>query len=96
VALMIEANEFYVLNELKELGVDNKKIKKILNRFAGWRIYFRKKQNEYEEIRELYNQMRSAGMSRGEAIKELSMIFNKSESRIRIITAEQKGMFDEY
>ena len=92
---MIEGNELYVLNELKELGIDKKKIKKILNRFAGWRIYFRKKQSEYEEIRELYNQMRRAGMSRGEAVKELASIFEKSESRIRIITAEQKGLFNE-
>ena len=93
---MIEANEFYVLNELKELGIDNKKIKKILRRFAGWRIYFRKKQSEYEEIRDIYEQMIAAGASRSEAIRELADIFEKSESRIRIITAEQKRLLDEY
>jgi len=93
---MIEANEFYVISELKEIGLKKNQIKEFLRRFAGWRIYFRKKQNEYEEIRALYNQMKKAGMQRSEAVKELSMIFEKSESRIRIIIKEQKGLFDEF
>jgi len=93
---MIEANEFYVINELREIGLKENQIKEFLKRFAGWRIYFRKKQNEYEEIRTLYKQMRKAGMSKSEAVKKLSLIFNKSESRIRIITKEQKGLFDEF
>jgi DNA-binding transcriptional regulator YhcF (GntR family) len=93
---MIEANELYILNELKELGIEKKKIREIFRRFAGWRIYFRKKQNEYEEIRDIYEQMIAAGASRSEAIKELADIFEKSESRIRIITAEQKRFFDEH
>ena len=92
---MIEANEFYVINELKEIGLKENQIKEFLKRFAGWRIYFRKKQNEYEEIRVIYKQMIKAGMSRSDAINELSVIFNKSKSRIRKITKEQKGLFDE-
>jgi len=92
---MIEANEFYVISELKEIGLSEKQIKEFLKRFAGWRIYFRKKQNEYEEIRVIYKQMIKAGMSRSDAINELSVIFNKSKSRIRKITKEQKGLFDE-
>ncbi len=93
--MMIEANEFYVISELKEIGLKENQIKEFLKRFAGWRIYFRKKQNEYEEIRAIYRQMIKAGISRSDAIEELSMIFNKSKSRIRIITKEQKGLFDE-
>jgi len=89
---MIEANEFYVINELKEIGLNEKQIKEFLKRFAGWRIYFRKKQSEYEEIRALYKQMRVAGISRGEAIAELANIFDKSVSRVRIITAEQESL----
>ncbi len=91
---MIEANEFYVINELKEIGLNEKQIKEFLKRFRGWRIYFRKKQGEYQEIRDIYEQMIAVGKSRSEAIKELAKIFEKSESRIRIITAEQKGLFD--
>jgi len=91
---MIEANEFYIINELKEIGLNKKQIRNFMQRFAGWRIYFRKKQSEYEEIRALYKQMRKAGISRGEAITELANIFDKSVSRVRIITAEQKGIFD--
>ena len=93
---MIEANEFYVINELKEIGLKENQIKEFLKRFAGWRIYFRKKQNEYEEIRVIYKQMIKAGISRSDAINELSVIFNKSKSRIRKITKEQKGLFDEF
>jgi len=89
---MIEANEFYIINELKEIGLNERQIREFLSRFAGWRIYFRKKQSEYEEIRALYKQMRKAGISRNEAVKELSNIFSKSVGRIRIITAEQESL----
>ena len=93
--MMIDANEFFLLHIAKEIGIELEKIKKLIERFEGWRIYFRKKPSEYERIRTLYRQMREAGISRAEAIKELSKIFNKSVSRIRIITAEQKGLFDD-
>ncbi len=91
---MIEANEFYVINELKEIGLSDKQIKEFLKRFRGWRIYFRKKRSEYQEIRDIYEQMIAIGRSRSEAIKELAKLFEKSESRIRIITAEQKELPD--
>jgi transposase len=93
---VIEANEFYIVNELKDIGLDNKHIRQILKRFGGWRIYFRKKKSEYEEIRELYKQMKLKGMKRSKAVKILATLFDKSENRIRIITKEQKGLFDEY
>jgi DNA-binding transcriptional regulator YhcF (GntR family) len=90
---MIEANEYYILNELKELGIDKTKIKDILRKFAGWRIYFRKKQSEYEEIRNLYEQMISAGASRSQAVKELAEIFGRSKGTIRKITSIQGSLF---
>ena len=93
---MIEANEFFVVNELKEIGLKNKQIIAFIRRFRGWRIYFRKKKSEYDEIITLYKQMKTAGMQRSEIIKELASIFDKTEHRIRIITKEQKGLFDEF
>ncbi len=91
---MIEANEVFIIGELREIGLSDKQIKEFLKRFRGWRVYFRKKRSEYQEIRDIYEQMIAIGRSRSEAIKELARIFEKSESRIRIITAEQKGLFD--
>lgn len=91
---MIDANEFFLLHIAKDVGIELDKIKKLIEKFEGWRIYFRKKPSEYERIRTLYNQMRSVGISRSEAVKELASIFEKSEGRIRIITKEQKGLFE--
>ena len=91
---MIDANEFFFLNIARDIGIELDKIKKLIERFEGWRIYFRKKPSEYERIRTLYKQMRDNGMSRAEAVKELSRIFNKSVSRIRVITAEQRSIFE--
>lgn len=91
---MIEANEYYIVGKLLELGLTKKQIRIFLASFAGWRIYFRKKQNEYEEIRELYRQMLQAGNTRKQTIKMLSQIFEKSEKRIREITAYQGSLFE--
>ena len=91
---MIDANEFFLLHIAKEIGIEINKIKKLIEELEGWRIYFRKKPSEYERIKTLYKQMRDRGISRSEAIKELSRIFNKSVSRIRMITAEQKSLFE--
>ncbi len=91
---MIDANEFYVVERLKELEIDPEKIRRFIETFEGWRIYFRKKQNEYERIREVYRQMRAQGVSRADVVRKLSEIFEKSESRIRYITAEQGSIFE--
>ena len=91
---MTELNEFYLIEELKGLGVDKELIKKVVKKFNGCRIYIRKKQNEYEEIKAIYNQMKKAGVARGEIIKYLSDYFEKSENRIRVITKSQGSLFD--
>ncbi len=92
---MIESNEYLVVKELEEMGASKKFIRKFIKRFAGWRIYFRKKRSEYDEIKSMYEQMIAVGSSRAEAVKYLSEIFGKSVQRIREITAIQKGLFDE-
>jgi len=91
---MIEANEYYVVGRLQEIGLSKKQIRRFIASFAGWRIYFRKKKSEYEEIKEMYNQMLKAGNTRKQAIKALSEIFEKSEKRIREITAYQGSLFE--
>ncbi len=92
---MIEANEYYITKTAEEVGIEDKKIKKLIERFEGWRIYIRKKRGEYERIRDMYKQMTNMGLKRAEAVKRLSSLYEKSESRIRVITAERKGLFDE-
>jgi len=87
---MIDANEYYLVETLKELGVEDKKIKKLVEKFEGWRIYFRKK-NQKERIIEFYHQMLNIGLNKETAIKNLSSFFDKSESRIKAILKE----FDE-
>ncbi len=91
---MIEANESYIVDELSELGVSNEQIRGFLRKFSGWRIYIRKKKSEYDEIRTLYAQITGSGVQRSDAIRKLSEIFEKSESRIREITREQEILFE--
>jgi len=93
---MIEMNDLELIRVCKDIGLAPRQIRKILRSLAGIRVYFRKKPTEYEEIKSLYEQMIAVGTSRSEAVKELSRIFEKSESRIREITAIQKGLFDEF
>jgi len=91
---MIEANESYVIAELMELGLTKEQIRGFLRKFGGWRFYIRKKKSEYEEIVLIYEQMIKQGVSRTEAIKILSELFEKSTSRIREITKKQERLFE--
>jgi hypothetical protein len=90
---MIEANEYYLFVTAKEIGIDEVKIKKLIERFEGWRIYFRKRTGERERIVTLYNQMLEAGNSKKQSISELSKIFDKPAYKIRYIIAKQKELF---
>lgn len=91
---MIEANESYIVEKLKEAGVEAGKIRTLLRQFAGWRIYIRKKQNEYDEIRTLYNQMRRTGYTRDQAAERLAELFEKSVRRVKQIVREQGVLFE--
>jgi len=84
---MIDANEYYLVEALKELGLEEDKIKKLVEKFEGWRIYFRKK-NQKKRIVEFYFQMLDIGLNKEIAIKNLSCFFDKSESRIKAILKE--------
>jgi len=83
---MIEANESYLIDELIEIGLSKEQIQTFLRKFGGWRLYIRKKKSEFYEIVLTYEQMIEKGTNRSDAIKLLSDLFEKSQSRIRIIT----------
>lgn len=91
---MTEANESYVVSELIDLGLTKEQIRGFLRKFGGWRFYIRKKKSEYEEIITIYEQMIKQGVSRAEAVKLLSELFEKSTSRIREITKKQERLFE--
>ena len=82
---MIEANESYIVDELSELGLSDEQVQGFLRKFSGWRLYIRKKKAEFLEILLTYEHMLEKGTSKKDAIKLLSEIFKKSESRIREI-----------
>ena len=85
---MIQANEIYLIEKLRELGVEEKKIEKLIESFEGWSIYIRKKKREYKRICEIYKKIRKAGVSRTDAIREISKTFEKCIQRVREIVEE--------
>jgi len=91
---MIEANDVFLIEELRRTGVSNRSILRILRNLSGMRIYIRKKKSEYEEIRTLYNQMIKQGVKRSDAVKRLSELYEKSEGRIRGIVSTQRNLFE--
>ena len=81
---MIEISHEIFIDELRELGVNDKIIECILSSFSGYRIYFKKTASLYRLICKRYKNLLKV-TSASEAIKILSNEFNKSKSRIRII-----------
>jgi len=89
---MIVSNEIELIERLRDEGVDLKTIKKVLRSFGGWRIYFRIKTNEKQEIQDTYNSMLQANYTRKQAVETLAEMHDKSIQTIKKITRIQKGL----
>ena len=90
---MIVSNEIELIERLKDEGVDLKTIKKVLKTFSGWRIYFRVKANEKQEIQDSYDSMIKANYTRKQAVDMLSEMYEKSTQTIKKITRTQEVLF---
>ena len=92
---MIVANEYTFTQSMLDEGVDIEIIKNLRRKFKGWRIYFRGKGSEYDDIKSDYEEMLKVGYIKKDAIREISLYYDKSETRIKEIVRIQKGLFDE-
>jgi len=92
---MIVANEYTFTQAMLEEGISIKSIKNLRRKFKGWRIYFRDKKSEYDDIKSDYEQMIDIGYIKKDAIAELSCYYDKSATRIKEIVAIQGNLFDE-
>ena len=90
---MIISNEVELIERLREEGVDLKTIKKVLRIFGGWRIYFRIKKNENQEIQSTYNSMLQANYTRKQAVEILAEMYSKSLQTIKKLTIKQGELF---
>ena len=91
---MVISNEVELIERLKSEGVELKIIKKVLRTFAGWRVYFRVKANEKQEIKDTYSSMIEAGYTREQSVKLLSEMYEKSIQTIKNITREQGALIE--
>jgi len=73
------------------IGVDM--TKELLKQFKGCRIYLPKCKSEHDEIKNIFNSMTA---SHPQKIKQLSEMYEKSESQIRNIVKKQGVLFEEY
>jgi len=67
--------------------------KKLVSEFKGCRIYIPKCLSEHNEIKETYNNMTA---NHTQKIKQLSRMYEKSQSQIRNIVKKDNAMFEEY
>jgi len=93
---MISVNEEIFISSMIDEGIDKKTIKSLLRKFKGWRIYFRNKISEYEDIRSDYKQMIKAYHTRASAVKALAVYYEKSENRINEVISNKRVMQDDY
>jgi len=90
---MIIANETLFVEAMKDEGVDVKVINNLRRKFKGWRLYFRTKASEYNDIRTDYWEMLKVGYTKTDALKVLSNDYELGRERIKDIVAKQ-GEFD--
>jgi hypothetical protein len=81
---VIEVNEEYLIDVLKDYGLNDNQIQGIINRFAGMRIYIRKLYPQKLQIKKDYEKLIKS-LPKNEVIKILSSKYEKSVSRIRCI-----------
>jgi len=67
--------------------------KKLMQQFRGCRIYMPKCKSEHDEIKNIFNSMTG---THSQKIKQLSQMYDKSESQIRNIVKKQGVLFEEY
>ncbi len=91
---MIIANELNFIEALKDEGLEVKSINNLRRKFKGWRIYFRSKKSEYDDIKIDYEEMTNAGYTRDMTIRQLSFMYEKSIQRIKDIVAKQGDLFE--
>jgi hypothetical protein len=84
---MIEVNEEYLIDVLKEYGLNDNQIQSFINRFAGMRIYIRKCHPQKLQIKRDYQKLIKS-LPKSEVIQILSSRYGKSTSRIRTILKE--------
>ena len=84
---MIEVNEEYLVDVLKEYGLSDNQIQSFINRFAGMRIYIRKHHPQKLQIKRDYQKLIKS-LPKSEVIEILSSRYEKSTSRIRGILKE--------
>ena len=90
---MIIANEFNFVEAMKDEGIDMEIIKNLRRKFKGWRVYFRAKNSEYDDIKTDYEEMLIKGYSKTDAIYMLGQYYEKSRERIKVIVAKQGVLF---
>ena len=88
---MISANEEYLISELKELGVDERVIEKLILRLRGWRIYIRDKKSEKEKIKEEFLKLKKQNFTTAQAVDILSKVFEKAQRTIYYIIKDVDG-----
>ena len=91
---MVVANEFNFAEAMREEGVSAETIKNLRRKFKGWRIYFRGKVSEYEDIKSDYEEMLQAGYTRTQALEALADSYEKTIQRIKEIVAKQGDLFE--
>jgi hypothetical protein len=79
---MIELNEEYIIDTLQELGLSQNSIDEFLSRFAGNRIYIRKKGIEKKQIKKDYYKLIKT-LPRNEVIHILAKNYEKNLGTIR-------------
>ena len=84
---MIEVNEEYLVDVLKEYGLSDNQIQSFINRFAGMRIYIRKCHPQKLQIKRNYQKLIKL-LPKSEVIQILSSRYEKSTFRIRAILKE--------
>ena len=90
---MIVPNEYNFVEAMKDEGLSEEVIKNLRRKFKGWRIYFRSKVSEYEDIRADFEEMQEIGYTKESAIQALSNSYEKTATRIKDIVAKQGSLF---
>lgn len=88
---MIVANEYTFTQTMIDKGISLDTIRELRREFKGWRIYFRGKQTEYEDIKADSKAMLDAGYTETQVIKILAKSYEKTEIRIKVILKLEDG-----
>ena len=82
---MTIANEEIFTQSMLDRGVKLEVIQDLRREFRGWRLYFRVKGCQYEDIISDYKSMLKAGYTETSTLKELASVYELSRERIKVI-----------